>query len=177
MATYKVKVATGTDFFSGTLDSISLTIVGTQGESHKQRLNHFGRDFATGAVSAHASPRMDGGLGWMEVSGRQPELGQGTGEPRTTLTLWAPNWFPISPHTYSSSLLTLLSFFPTNTSFSLFFPCPLLFSLSLSTSLSSLPHLKVSSILMPFHHLSPILTHSSSATLHHNWLPFALDSL
>uniref|UniRef100_A0A8I5ZN12 Arachidonate 12-lipoxygenase, 12R type n=1 Tax=Rattus norvegicus TaxID=10116 RepID=A0A8I5ZN12_RAT len=50
MATYKVKVATGTDFFSGTLDSISLTIVGTQGESHKQRLNHFGRDFATGAV-------------------------------------------------------------------------------------------------------------------------------
>lgn len=65
MATYKVKVATGTDFFSGTLDSISLTIVGTQGESHKQRLNHFGRDFATGAVSARAcvSP------GWMEAWG------------------------------------------------------------------------------------------------------------
>lgn len=51
MATYKVKVATGTDFLSGTTDSISLTIVGTQGESHKQLLNHFGRDFATGAVS------------------------------------------------------------------------------------------------------------------------------
>ncbi|XP_005399494.1 PREDICTED: arachidonate 12-lipoxygenase, 12R-type [Chinchilla lanigera] len=50
MATYKVRVATGTDFLSGTLDCISLTIVGTQGESHKQRLNHFGRDFATGAV-------------------------------------------------------------------------------------------------------------------------------
>lgn len=53
MATYKVKVATGTDFFSGTLDSISLTIVGTQGESHKQLLNHFGRDFATGAVDEY----------------------------------------------------------------------------------------------------------------------------
>lgn len=51
MATYKVKVATGTDLLSGTTDSISLTIVGTQGESHKQPLNHFGRDFATGAVS------------------------------------------------------------------------------------------------------------------------------
>lgn len=51
MATYKVKVATGDDFLSGTMDSISLTIVGTEGESHKQRLNHFGRDFATGAVS------------------------------------------------------------------------------------------------------------------------------
>lgn len=52
MAAYKVKVATGTDLLSGTMDSISLTIVGTQGESHKQLLNHFGRDFATGAVSA-----------------------------------------------------------------------------------------------------------------------------
>lgn len=64
MATYKVKVATGTDFFSGTLDSISLTIVGTQGESHKQRLNHFGRDFATGAVSARMCHP-----GWMEAWG------------------------------------------------------------------------------------------------------------
>ena len=51
MAAYKVKVATGTDLLSGTMDSISLTIVGTRGESHKQLLNHFGRDFATGAVS------------------------------------------------------------------------------------------------------------------------------
>ncbi|XP_040856715.1 arachidonate 12-lipoxygenase, 12R-type [Ochotona curzoniae] len=50
MATYKIKVATGTDFLSGTLDSISMTLVGTQGESHKHLLNHFGRDFATGAV-------------------------------------------------------------------------------------------------------------------------------
>lgn len=68
MATYKVKVATGTDFFSGTLDNISLTIVGTQGESHKQPLNHFGRDFATGAVSVVCVTqdgwmlRMDGGI-------------------------------------------------------------------------------------------------------------------
>ncbi|XP_072588156.1 arachidonate 12-lipoxygenase, 12R-type isoform X2 [Vulpes vulpes] len=53
MAAYKVKVATGTDLLSGTMDSISLTIVGTQGESHKQLLNHFGRDFATGAVDEY----------------------------------------------------------------------------------------------------------------------------
>ncbi|XP_047563581.1 arachidonate 12-lipoxygenase, 12R-type isoform X2 [Lutra lutra] len=52
MAAYKVKVATGTDLLSGTMDSISLTIVGTRGESHKQLLNHFGRDFATGAIGA-----------------------------------------------------------------------------------------------------------------------------
>ncbi|XP_004376065.1 arachidonate 12-lipoxygenase, 12R-type [Trichechus manatus latirostris] len=54
MATYKVKVATGNDPLSGTLDSISLTIVGTQGESHKQLLNHCGRDFATGAVDQYS---------------------------------------------------------------------------------------------------------------------------
>ncbi|XP_064127823.1 arachidonate 12-lipoxygenase, 12R-type [Loxodonta africana] len=54
MATYKVKVATGSDLLSGTLDCISLTIVGTQGESHKQLLNHFGRDFATGAVDEYS---------------------------------------------------------------------------------------------------------------------------
>ncbi|XP_026376664.1 arachidonate 12-lipoxygenase, 12R-type [Ursus americanus] len=53
MAAYKVKVATGTDLLSGTMDSISLTIVGTQGQSHKQLLNHFGRDFATGAVDEY----------------------------------------------------------------------------------------------------------------------------
>uniref|UniRef100_G1RFH9 Arachidonate 12-lipoxygenase, 12R type n=1 Tax=Nomascus leucogenys TaxID=61853 RepID=G1RFH9_NOMLE len=53
MATYKVRVATGTDLLSGTRDSVSLTIVGTQGESHKQLLNHFGRDFATGAVDQY----------------------------------------------------------------------------------------------------------------------------
>uniref|UniRef100_G1L7R9 Arachidonate 12-lipoxygenase, 12R type n=1 Tax=Ailuropoda melanoleuca TaxID=9646 RepID=G1L7R9_AILME len=56
MAAYKVKVATGTDLLSGTMDSISLTIVGTRGQSHKQLLNHFGRDFATGAVSRCTCP-------------------------------------------------------------------------------------------------------------------------
>lgn len=73
MATYKVKVATGTDFFSGTLDNISLTIVGTQGESHKQPLNHFGRDFATGAVSVCVCHPgwMDAQHGWRHPGGSQ----------------------------------------------------------------------------------------------------------
>ncbi|XP_038624763.1 arachidonate 12-lipoxygenase, 12R-type [Tachyglossus aculeatus] len=53
MAVYRVKVATGTDPRSGTHDSISLTLVGTGGESHKQRLNHFGRDFVTSAVDEY----------------------------------------------------------------------------------------------------------------------------
>lgn len=118
MATYKVKVATGTDFFSGTLDSISLTIVGTQGESSKQRLNHFGRDFATGAVSARvrAAPRMDGGLGCMEGSRRHSELGQGSGEPRTALTLWAPKPLPPSPATFSLCSVFSRPFQPTHPS-------------------------------------------------------------
>lgn len=112
---------------------------------------------------------MDGGI--QEAA----RAGPGEWKLRTALTLWAPKWLPISPTVHP--LLSLLSFLPTNTSLSLFFPCPLPFSLSSSTFLRSLPHLKVPSIPIPFQHLSPILTHSSSAKLHHNWLPFALDSL
>lgn len=100
MATYKVKVATGTDLLSGTTDSISLTIVGTQGESHKQLLNHFGRDFATGAVSVCAcvsvhmcecvyvseSGKHGEGCRCAGEGAREPELGQerlgGSGEVR-----------------------------------------------------------------------------------------------
>lgn len=116
MATYKVKVATGTDFFSGTLDSISLTIVGTEGESHKQLLNHFGRDFATGAVSVCVSARMDGGVG--------DRARAGPGQWRNRNSFGAVGSLPLPP-TFSSSLLSLLSSLPTDT-----FPPPLPFSLS-----------------------------------------------
>ncbi|XP_051851710.1 arachidonate 12-lipoxygenase, 12R-type [Antechinus flavipes] len=53
MVTYKVRVATGKDLMSGTFDCISLTMVGTLGESHKQRLDHFGRDFASGSIDRY----------------------------------------------------------------------------------------------------------------------------
>ncbi|XP_066445143.1 polyunsaturated fatty acid lipoxygenase ALOX15B-like [Eleutherodactylus coqui] len=40
MALYKVTVATGSDLFTGTIDSISIRLVGLEGESAKQKLSH-----------------------------------------------------------------------------------------------------------------------------------------
>ncbi|XP_027713055.1 hydroperoxide isomerase ALOXE3 isoform X2 [Vombatus ursinus] len=50
MVVYRLRVATGPYFLAGTLDSISVTLVGTNTESHKQLLDHIGRDFTPGAV-------------------------------------------------------------------------------------------------------------------------------
>ncbi|XP_044273136.1 polyunsaturated fatty acid lipoxygenase ALOX15B-like isoform X2 [Varanus komodoensis] len=62
-ASYKVQVATGKSWGSGTFDAISISLVGTRGESPKQLLNKMGRDFTPGAVDEY------------EVSSDQ-ELGQ-----------------------------------------------------------------------------------------------------
>lgn len=103
MATYKIKVATGTDFLSGTLDSISMTLVGTQGESHKHLLNHFGRDFATGAVSVCVHGRA-GGLAWLwdQASG---EWGTSHADPEPLPLTHA---FPTPPSSFLPLLLWLL---------------------------------------------------------------------
>lgn len=50
MGTYKVQVATGKFLGSETFDSISITLVGSKGESSKQRLYHLAKDFIPGAV-------------------------------------------------------------------------------------------------------------------------------
>ncbi|KAH0626128.1 hypothetical protein JD844_000909 [Phrynosoma platyrhinos] len=50
---YKVRVATGTFWGSGTFDAISITLVGSRGESPKQRLNNMGKDFIPGAVDEY----------------------------------------------------------------------------------------------------------------------------
>lgn len=51
MALYRVCVTTGPYLMAGTLDNIFVTLVGTCGESPKQRLDRMGRDFASGSVS------------------------------------------------------------------------------------------------------------------------------
>lgn len=51
MAVYRVRVTTGPYLGAGTLDSISVTLVGTCGESPKQLLDRMGRDFTPGSVS------------------------------------------------------------------------------------------------------------------------------
>uniref|UniRef100_A0A803TV81 Arachidonate lipoxygenase 3 n=1 Tax=Anolis carolinensis TaxID=28377 RepID=A0A803TV81_ANOCA len=48
---YNVRVATGNFVCSATLDSISITLVGTEGESPKTVLDNWGVDFYVGAVS------------------------------------------------------------------------------------------------------------------------------
>lgn len=51
MAVYRLCVTTGSYLKAGTLDNIYATLVGTCGESPKQRLDRVGRDFASGSVS------------------------------------------------------------------------------------------------------------------------------
>lgn len=48
---YKVQVATGQGLLTGTFDSISITLVGTNGESPKFLLNRVGTSCARGSVS------------------------------------------------------------------------------------------------------------------------------
>uniref|UniRef100_A0A670K6X0 Arachidonate 15-lipoxygenase B-like n=1 Tax=Podarcis muralis TaxID=64176 RepID=A0A670K6X0_PODMU len=56
MASYKVQVATGTFWGSGTFDTVSITLVGSKGSSPKQTLNNTGKDFAPGAVDEYKVP-------------------------------------------------------------------------------------------------------------------------
>lgn len=59
MAVYRVSVTTGPYLMAGTLDNISITLVGTCGESPKQLLDHLGRDFTRGSVSTEERARSD----------------------------------------------------------------------------------------------------------------------
>uniref|UniRef100_A0A8C5XT42 Arachidonate epidermal lipoxygenase 3 n=1 Tax=Microcebus murinus TaxID=30608 RepID=A0A8C5XT42_MICMU len=53
MAVYRLCVTTGPYLMAGTLDNISVTLVGTCGESPKQRLDRIGRDFTAGSVQKY----------------------------------------------------------------------------------------------------------------------------
>nr|XP_056719067.1 hydroperoxide isomerase ALOXE3-like [Euleptes europaea] len=56
MATYKIQVATGNIMLAGTYSTVSITLIGTRGKSHKQQLNNRGRDFVPGAVDEYEMP-------------------------------------------------------------------------------------------------------------------------
>lgn len=51
MAVYKVQVSTGQGSLAGTFDTISITLVGIDGESPKHVLDRYGLDFQPGSVS------------------------------------------------------------------------------------------------------------------------------
>ncbi|XP_069502468.1 hydroperoxide isomerase ALOXE3-like [Ambystoma mexicanum] len=53
MALYTATVATGSFLMAGTMDNISITLVGERGESAKVPLNNFGRDFNACAVDKY----------------------------------------------------------------------------------------------------------------------------
>ncbi|XP_078526977.1 hydroperoxide isomerase ALOXE3-like [Lissotriton helveticus] len=53
MVQYKVTVATGSFFLSGTNDSISITLVGERGQSPKKLLDNYGDDFAMSSVGEY----------------------------------------------------------------------------------------------------------------------------
>ncbi|XP_067412559.1 hydroperoxide isomerase ALOXE3-like [Emydura macquarii macquarii] len=56
MAVYKVQVATGREPIAGTFDSISITLVGSCGESPKHGLDRFGVDFQPGSLGEYEVP-------------------------------------------------------------------------------------------------------------------------
>uniref|UniRef100_A0A8C6SKY2 Si:dkey-17e16.9 n=1 Tax=Neogobius melanostomus TaxID=47308 RepID=A0A8C6SKY2_9GOBI len=51
MATYKVEVRTGDMAHAGTIDHIWVTLIGTEGQSEKTKLDVWGRDFRVGSVN------------------------------------------------------------------------------------------------------------------------------
>ncbi|XP_078525154.1 hydroperoxide isomerase ALOXE3-like isoform X2 [Lissotriton helveticus] len=60
MAAYKIHVETGTAFHANTLDSISITLLGSLAEGGKRSLNHIGCDFLPGANDVyHISEKQD----------------------------------------------------------------------------------------------------------------------
>uniref|UniRef100_A0A670K9B5 Arachidonate epidermal lipoxygenase 3 n=1 Tax=Podarcis muralis TaxID=64176 RepID=A0A670K9B5_PODMU len=52
-STYKIRVATGNYLCAGTMDSISITLVGSRGESPKTQLDKCGKDFSPGEVGEY----------------------------------------------------------------------------------------------------------------------------
>ncbi|KAG8431384.1 hypothetical protein GDO86_018921, partial [Hymenochirus boettgeri] len=54
MFVYEIKISTGDDSLcAGTMDTISIVLVGSRRESTKQTLDHWGQDFLPGAVDAY----------------------------------------------------------------------------------------------------------------------------
>ncbi|XP_078734553.1 polyunsaturated fatty acid 5-lipoxygenase-like [Lampetra fluviatilis] len=53
---YKLTVATGDTLFSGTMNYVYATIIGSAGQSNRQLLDHFGPDLCPGAIDIYSIP-------------------------------------------------------------------------------------------------------------------------
>ncbi|XP_075908425.1 polyunsaturated fatty acid 5-lipoxygenase-like [Petromyzon marinus] len=53
---YKLTVATGDTLFSGTMNFVYATIIGSAGQSNRQLLDHFGLDLCPGAIDIYSIP-------------------------------------------------------------------------------------------------------------------------
>lgn len=106
MAVYRVCVTTGAYLGAGTMDNISVTLVGMDGESPKQLLDRMGRDFAPGSVSTE-----DRGRSTPEGQGQQGTLKEGTVFPQGS-SYPAELW--LLALTSSPSLFCLVPVFPGN---------------------------------------------------------------
>lgn len=51
MAEYKLEVTTGDMKYAGTMDTIYITLFGTEGKSDRTKLDNLGIDFTSGKVS------------------------------------------------------------------------------------------------------------------------------
>lgn len=70
-----MRVSTAEAFGAGTWDKISVSIVGTQGETSLLPLDHLGKEFSAGAVSALAGRgRRAGGVKGTGVADTKPPL-------------------------------------------------------------------------------------------------------
>lgn len=68
MAKFRVRVSTGEACGAGTWDKVSVSIVGTHGESPLVPLDHLGKEFSAGAVSFWEAANRDcGGTGDKET--------------------------------------------------------------------------------------------------------------
>ncbi|XP_063301085.1 polyunsaturated fatty acid lipoxygenase ALOX15B-like [Pelobates fuscus] len=54
MFNYKIKVATGDSLTAGTVNYISIVLVGVKGETPKRTLDHWGKDFLPGAIDEYS---------------------------------------------------------------------------------------------------------------------------
>lgn len=79
MAKFRVRVSTGEACGAGTWDKVSVSIVGTHGESPLVPLDHLGKEFSAGAVSFWGAGNRDwrkGGQGDHSRHTKQPFLGR-----------------------------------------------------------------------------------------------------
>ncbi|XP_040856826.1 polyunsaturated fatty acid lipoxygenase ALOX15B isoform X1 [Ochotona curzoniae] len=97
MAKFGVRVSTGKAFGAGTWDSVSISIVGTLGESPRMRLDHFGKEFAAGAEEDFevTLPQDLGPVLLLRVHLAPPELPRALGLPAADA--WFCRWIQLTP--------------------------------------------------------------------------------